>query len=117
MATWRLLGEVQPNNSNWIEYPETTITETFKITFLALPPQTSSWIWIRSKYIVDVDGVGASRRIYPKAEPEILEIPHPQGFDLLGVNVRAFEIKKGYYRRFGRVPDGFYLVRLEALVL
>lgn len=101
---------------NWLAYPESSITsETFRVTFLALPTTTFSWVWIRPYYIPERFGVGPSRRVYPSEDPQIIEIPIPQDLRDEGMTVRDIQIKKGYRYRIGRSPDGPYTVKLEEL--
>lgn len=116
MATWRLLGEVQPITTEWKSFPEASITsETFRLTFLYLPIRPRTWIWIRPYYIPEKFGIGPLQRVYPDSEPQIIEIPIPQSLRDEGMTVRDFQIKKGFRPRIGRQPDAPYVVRLEEL--
>lgn len=108
---WRSLGIVEVGE-NWRDFPNFAVDcETFRVIHRTVVDPINSCFLTRYFPLPEPGGrLTPWRRIYPSAEPQILNLPMPRDYREQGIFVFHFEVKW----RFPYYPVQ-WLIEIEAL--
>jgi hypothetical protein len=106
---WEILG-ILSLGDDWLTFPRFSNATVFRFTCLGwsgIPPSVRGFAWVRLHYLGLPGGSGVTRsiRVYPKPEPEIIEIPRPPDFESGGYYSRWPAAKKGKPRYYAQQQD------------
>lgn len=120
-GVWGSLGTIEPSHENWQQFPNAALetNPTIRLSYSCSDwNKVNSFGWLRVVYKVGGQRVAeASRRIYPRNEPLLVEFPVNSDFLARGISARFFEVKKQliWERYVGFTPDINWSVQIEEL--
>lgn len=126
-GTWEYKGtiipklSIPPNFYQWLRFPSSTTggNSNCRLTYYGDFSKIKTFGYLRVVYDMGDLVYGAWRRIYPKAEKELLDLNVPEEILINSAAIpRYFEITKVYkpsWRRYGSVLDESWSVAIECL--
>lgn len=114
---WADIGTVVPITTEWRRLPNAIVgNEILRITCVGDLEGVGGWAWMRQVFSTpDGENFCQSRRIYPKHETQLIEIPIPPLFVLGGYIARYIEVRKHYWpARYGYRRDSSWAMNFES---
>lgn len=124
-GTWEYKGTLNPTFNDWQQFPQGTNSgnSLIRLTYYGDMSKVKTYGYIRCLYSFPNNTLDTRwKRIFPKSEPEVLDMGVPQELLITSESVSRYfqvikKLKPAYRRQIGTVFDESWALSIEVLEL